>query len=295
MRKFKTWEASIEAYIENASIGRTRQTLRAIRVRLAHVSSLSETPRSLTKPAYLAWISAKERELSSSYFRAINGDLIRLLRFINHPLAEALSLHRVHVPESPIPTFSPRQLLQVNEWCFSAIDSPIAWRRRMAVYLLIAMTTGSRSAEICSLRWRYWTPELGRFRLMETKTKRARWAVVGVHTIPLIEKWRLECEGDFVIPSLLLSHEPSSPNAIREKMKVVAQELGFESLRTKDFRSTVAKMIFEETGSLELTAQTLGHESIETTRRFYHRMEADSKTALAVQTVFNKLLGAETI
>ena len=288
MRQFKTWNTAIAAFLDDVRDGREEVTVNQIRKRLKHVCRISESPADLTRSKFVDWIESLKATKAPSYAKSILSDFKRLLEYVRHPLAPRVALYRVHAPDKPIKTYTEQELITISRWCMK--EHTVRSKRRAAIYLAIAIGSALRADEICNLRWEYWEPHKRRFRVMETKTNVAGWAKVTQFAVPLIEAWREEVGGDWVIPSFLLPANPLGPNAMRTYLnKTLKEEIGLFELPTQKFRSTVAKLVFEDCRSLESTAAILRHKSIETTRQFYYRIEMDKESEEVHESAFEAL------
>ena len=290
LRRFESWESAIKAFLESLEVGRDELTVRNVRNRLAHFErDLSHLEmRDLNARMYNAWLKQLPDRLASSTVKGTHADAARFLRWLGHPCAADVALLRVSAPEGAIAVYTELQLIDILTWAMQEHQSRV--KNRLAVYISIIATSGMRSAECCALRWENWNPADGTFRLLETKTKVARWAKVHPGIIPLLEKWRERVPSPWVIPHL---HMPEMklemPHPIQAELRRLGQRLGIPGMNSKRFRSTIVKRVIEAGGTYEDAAAIVGHTSIATTVKHYHRIQLGKRAQDAHEKSWNNI------
>lgn len=272
MRRFQSWRAASLRFCGELSFTREPVTIRHIRHRLAHFEEEFQTtqPSELAAPEYRDWLDRMRREYEPASVKRFHSDAVRLLRWMRHPLAEQVALIRIPVPEKAIQTYSDEELRLILGWVLTRHESDTD--QRSAAYLAIIATSGMRASECCALRWEAWNPGELLFRLTQTKTRVGRWAAVAPMVAPAVEEWRARARSGWVVPSLVCRENHANGSAMRQELSRLRQRLGLPFLNSKAFRSTLVKRVIEAGGGYEGAAAVVGHSSIETTRRHYHRI-----------------------
>lgn len=274
MRAFSSWSSAIEAFIRSLEIGREKLTIRNVRNRLAHFTRAFELEnvRAMNARSYSVWIKELQKELAPSTSKGVHADVVRFLKWLGHPRAQDIALLRVQAPEKAILTYSDAQLARLIRWALK--EQPTAVKQRLAVYVAIVSTSGMRPSECCALRWENWSAIDGTFRLLETKTRVARWAKVHPGVVPMLESWREACASPWVIPNLQMpAMRLEKPHPIQAELRRLGRVLEIPKINSKRFRSTVVKRVIEAGGSYEDAAAVVGHASISTTVKHYHRIQ----------------------
>lgn len=104
-------------------------------------------------------------------------------------------------------------------------------------------------------------------------------------TARLIEKWlkqrkeegSLECDA-FFVTKYKGEWRPMTRNTIQLRIKKMGTVLGLEDFRSHSIRKTAATKLYRETGRIELVAEMLNHDSIETTMAHYIKPETKMDT-----------------
>lgn len=272
MRRFQTWRSAVDVFTKEASISRERVTIQHIRHRLAHLVNEfdGKNPFKLTAKQYQSWLSRMKRTYSPATVARSHGDAIRLMRWMGHPMAETLALIRVVIPETAIRTLSKDQLKRVIEWVLSDHESD--QDVRLAAYIAIISSSGMRAGECCALEWADFNFEDLTIRLTKTKTRVSRWAAILPLVAPAVIRWRERGVSRYVIPNLHLTDQPLTSARMRLEVARLREILDIPEMTSKMFRSTMVKMIIERGGTYENAAAVVGHASIETTRKHYHRI-----------------------
>ena len=297
MRRFTSWERATTAFLASLEIGREALTIKNVRNRIKHLTDRFdfEDVRKITARSYSTWLDGLKSRFEPSTTKAIHSDATRFLKWMRHPHAEDISLIRLKAPEKAIPYYTEAQLSKLIGWALEPKTDPV--HRRLSVYVAIVATSGMRPSECCALVWSNWNPDDGTFRLLETKMRVARWAKVHPAIIPLIESWREDISGPWVIPNLQLPEMPlDNPNTIQAGLRRLGVRLGIEGINSKRFRSTVVKRVIEAGGSYEDAAAVVGHATISTTVKHYHRIQLGQRARDAHMAAFEtmKLGGNDT-
>lgn len=293
-RKYTTWIKVANAFLENKRYQVEDETHRQVGNKLKHFSRRfgPSDPKNLTTKMFRQWIRELQTTLAESTVKGIQCTCRQMLEWLNHPVAAQIKGDKIVIPEKAIRTYSDNELAKILHWCIQ--PHAIKGHRRSAVYLLIAATSAMRPGEIVRLKWENWNFEERVFRVMETKTKVARFSCVTRSAAIVIEEWRKECWAagakEWVIPSLVCPGQHVMPGSIGVRVKGLGKRLwDIKLFNTKTFRSTVARRVIESGGTYEDAAAILGHKSIETTRRFYHRIKMNHRARSAHDKAFEGL------
>lgn len=277
-RGFKSFSTMKDAFLKLKRFSCQASTIRRMNCNLSILCRgfKSTIPRELKPESYREWLLNLELEPAS--ISKIHSDSIAMLKWSRHPEAETLALLRVPVPEKAIKTYTDQELKIILNWIFNNANPKATFtNHRLACFLGIVLTSGMRPAECCSLRWSDWHAEKSMFRLLKTKTREARWAAVLPMMNPIIEGWKERSSSLWVMPSAVLIGQPVLPSSIRNRLAGLRELLRLEVLNAKTFRSTLVKRVIESGGSFEDAAAVVGHASIETTRKHYHRITMNSR------------------
>lgn len=290
MRRFNSWDGAVGAFLTSLEIGREKLTIRNVRNRLDHFTRAFEfeSIRRMRARAYSRWINELQNTLAPSSAKGVHADVVRFLRWLKHPHAQDIALLRVTAPEKAIAVYTEDQLSKLIGWALGEHHSLV--KRRLAVYIAIVATSGMRPSECCSLRWSNWNEEDGTFRLLETKTRVARWAKVHPGVIPLLRRWRDETGSPWVIPHLQMpAMKLEAPHPIQAELRRLGKKLEIPNINSKRFRSTVVKRVIEAGGSYEDAAAVVGHASIATTAKHYHRIQLGRRARDAHEAAFQSI------
>ena len=151
----------------------------------------------------------------------------------------------------------------------------------MYPYILFALMTGARRAEICALKWddiniKKMTCSInksvvvltGHEYISTTKTKKSR--VVPINQKLLDELLKLkEYKSEFVFPDYRDKHKFISPRTISNTYIALQKRIGIKK-GIHVFRHTFISNALEKGLSLKLIMQIVGHTNLSTTQRYWH-------------------------
>lgn len=84
-------------------------------------------------------------------------------------------------------------------------------------------------------------------------------------------------------------HRITTSGGVMHKFRTALADAGIENFRFHDLRHTFATRILRQTGNLKLTSRLLGHQSLESTMRYAHVLDADLRDALDSYTVTERV------
>ena len=158
----------------------------------------------------------------------------------------------------------------------SAPDAATLKGRRDRALLSVLVGCGLRRVEACSLTFDHIQKRDGRFMILDLVGKRGR-----IRSIPMprFTKRAIDAytqDADLSDGNIFrsinrwdqLQYDHLSPQAVRRVVVAYGAEIGHPELAPHDLRRTCAKLMRKKGAKLEEIQTILGHESIETTRRY---------------------------
>ncbi|ECI4870455.1 site-specific integrase [Salmonella enterica subsp. enterica] len=133
--------------------------------------------------------------------------------------------------------------------------------------LLLALYTGMRIGEICSLRWDYWYPEQQQLILPDTKAGHPFTCSLSAPACNIIlRQHQLALSTHYIFPRL---NTPASPLSYpRSTFACICRNAGIDNLRIHDLRRTFATRALQVSGDIAMTSRLLNHHSLCATQRY---------------------------
>jgi len=254
----------------------------------------STDPRQLQRgevQEFLSWM--KERGLNPSYQEKLIGLLNAFLKFFKNFSIEEMKSEGIRFPKAPkkpVRVIEHQDLAEI----FSTAKKMTGWRGILARGMVgLYFATGIRPKELRLALIQDVDIAKRRFYVRHPKGEHS-WAspqwisMIREDVIPFIERFLVE-RGEYIdgkelknpkalFPSL--DHRSKdgfySHNGFR-RIKSKIEELSGVDFQMKDFRSTLASMTVNgDLSRIPLVSEQLRHSKIETTRKFYTRIEAGS-------------------
>ncbi len=173
--------------------------------------------------------------------------------------------------------------------------------KRLRLMILLAVDTGLRRGELCGIHVEDLNIPEGLLRVRPESSKVRKGRVVPISP-PLgkelgrfiakrPEQWEKR-------PELFLTEEgkPLSPSNFGLQVRRAARSAGVPEFHVHGLLHLCATEFLRETGNLALTAQLLGHTTVQTTARFYEHMDiGDLKAGALRRNALDGLVPAERI
>jgi len=146
---------------------------------------------------------------------------------------------------------------------------------RLYLLVLMALTTGARQGEMLNLRWNDIDLVKRRATLHKTKNGSKRVLTLPVAVVDELMRFR-EIGNGFVFPS---ERKPGKPFEFRKHWNRAIKAAKIENFRFHDLRHSAASYLVMNGATLYETGEVLGHESLQTTKRYAH-LSVDHKQQL---------------
>lgn len=198
----------------------------------------------------------------------VNND-IKMLRHIDVYMK---TFHTRAIRFVPVEKRAPKYMLERDFYTFLDTHPPQKAKRnrysyeesmrRYDAYFLFAFITGCRTGEICNLLWDHVYPD--KVHIIDTKSKKERVIMI---TQELYQKLCELPRHEYVFGNDQgRMDRTSAMKQMRERLKI----LGWDKVITRlhDFRSSTATNMSRNGAGLEEIQEYLGHENIQTTRRY---------------------------
>jgi len=155
--------------------------------------------------------------------------------------------------------------------------------RKLRLLILMAITTGARRSELTGLRYRDLDLEAGTASLASTKNGEPRVLVLTDAVIAEIKRLGVGQPEALVFAA---KHRPELPARFDTAWRLALRAARIENCRFHDLRHTHASMLAQSGASLLEVADSLGHRTMQMTRRYAH-LAVESKRKLV-----RRVLGA---
>lgn len=177
----------------------------------------------------------------------------------------------VRVPAKPKP--SPKPLTRDQSDLLR--DAALMIGGRPGLATIIGLYTAARASEICAMRWDGIDPQQGTIRWWRTKNQ--DWKQIPMHPIlaATLEQHRKPTSEGFIFAGNNGSPHVKS-STVWSWVRNIGRTIGIE-VRPHQLRSTAGWKVLEATGSIELAASLLGHESVDTTRKHYTGLASEAR------------------
>lgn len=153
------------------------------------------------------------------------------------------------------------------------------------IIFLISLTTGARRSEVLGLKGQDVHCEKGLLYLMDTKNGTNRAVQISEQIVNWLQARKLQND-------LLLFPSPTNPNVpydIRSAWEAAVKRAGIQDFRFHDIRHTTASYLAIEGFSMLDIAETLGHKSMQMTKRYSHLSnEHKRKLAQNIERIINE-------
>lgn len=152
-------------------------------------------------------------------------------------------------------------------------------------YLLVSLLTGTRRANVLSMRWKDISLARSEWRIEETKNGDSLVVALAPEVVKILTE-RMESkdkDADFVFPGSGKKGHLVEPKRGWERVLVRA---GLEDLRIHDLRRTFGSWQAKTGSSLVIIGKTLGHKNVATTQ-IYARLDSDP-----IRESVNRAVGA---
>ncbi|WP_250902045.1 tyrosine-type recombinase/integrase [Enterobacter roggenkampii] len=148
--------------------------------------------------------------------------------------------------------------------------------------ILLALYTGMRIGEVCTLNWDYWYPDQNQLILPDTKSGHPFTCPLATPAFNLIRKQQqLALSTTYIFPQITDTTRPLGYP--RGTFSRICRDAGISGLRIHDLRRTFATRVLHETGDIDMTSRLLNHHSLSVTRRYaFHNTTAMQSIASQV-------------
>ena len=148
--------------------------------------------------------------------------------------------------------------------------------------ILLALYTGMRIGEVCTLNWDYWYSEQNQLILPDTKSGHPFTCPLATPAFNLIRKQQqLALSTTYIFPQITDTTRPLGYP--RGTFSRICRDAGISGLRIHDLRRTFATRVLHETGDIDMTSRLLNHHSLSVTRRYaFHNTTAMQSIASQV-------------
>jgi integrase len=147
---------------------------------------------------------------------------------------------------------------------------------KMKLLILMAIGTGARKSELLNLRWHDIDFTRRVARLADTKNGKPRTLPLPKPVLDELHRWR-EVGAGLLFASTI---KPDVPFEFRKHWDRLLVDAGIENFRFHDLRHTTASYLVMNGATLHEVAEVLGHQSVETTKRYAH-LSTQHKAELA--------------
>lgn len=153
--------------------------------------------------------------------------------------------------------------------------------------VVLALSTGARSAEIMGLNWDVIDLHRGRAILHETKNGERRALPITGHALELLKELSKVRRLDTRL--LFPGNNPAKPVELRAPWLVALAAADIQDFRFHDLRHSAASALAMNGASLAEIAEVLGHKTLQMVKRYSHLSEGH--TARVVESMNQKIFG----
>lgn len=149
--------------------------------------------------------------------------------------------------------------------------------QRDRVLLRFMYAVAARVSEVCPLRWRDFTPNLDQTATVHIfgKGRKDRWVKFSAETWKELQSLRGDAgSDDYVFRSRL--GDGLKPNQVRNIVRAAGKRIGVSDISPHWLRHSHAGHNVQRGTALTLIQETLGHESLNTTRNYLNANPSDS-------------------
>jgi integrase len=141
--------------------------------------------------------------------------------------------------------------------------------------VVLALSTGMRSAEVTGLTWDRVDLKAGRILLEETKNGERRVVPLVGHALELLREHAKVRRLDTGL--LFPGRNPNRPAELRYAFAIALEAAGIEDFRWHDLRHSAASYMLMNGASLGELAEVLGHKTLQMVKRYSHLSETHTK------------------
>ena len=145
------------------------------------------------------------------------------------------------------------------------IDAATALQTPAADSILLALYTGMRIGEVCTLKWEYWHPDMHQLILPDTKSGHPFTCPLAPPAIAVIQcQQDLMLSKTYIFPRLTDNARPLAyPRATFAR---ICRDANIDNLWMHDLRRTFATRVLQATGDIAIASHLLNHHSLTATR-----------------------------
>lgn len=155
--------------------------------------------------------------------------------------------------------------------------------------VVLAISTGTRKANLQSLRWKNVDLKRGLFFLEDTKNKERQGVPLRGHALEIVK--RLRKDRDKKCPWVLPGRSGESHIDIRSAFETAVRRAEIEDFRFHDLRHCAASYLAMNGATTREIAEVLGHRTLEMVKRYSHLTE--THVAEVVERMNEKIFGDE--
>ncbi len=141
------------------------------------------------------------------------------------------------------------------------IDAATALQTPAADSILLALYTGMRIGEVCTLKWEYWHPDMHQLILPDTKSGHPFTCPLAPPAIAVVQcQQDLMLSKTYIFPQLTDNARPLAyPRATFAR---ICRDADIDNLRMHDLRRTFATRVLQATGDIAIASHLLNHHSL---------------------------------
>lgn len=146
--------------------------------------------------------------------------------------------------------------------------------------ILLALYTGMRIGEVCTLKWEYWHPDAQQLLLPDTKSGHPFTCPLANPAVAIIQRQaQLALSTTWIFPRITdTTRQLSYP---RETFTRICRDARVQNLRMHDLRRTFATRVLQATSDIAMASRLLNHHSLTATRRYAFHNAADSQAVVS--------------
>ncbi|ETJ67560.1 tyrosine-type recombinase/integrase, partial [Escherichia coli] len=160
------------------------------------------------------------------------------------------------------------------------IDAATALQTPAADSILLALYTGMRIGEVCTLKWEYWHLDMHQLILPDTKSGHPFTCPLAPPAIAVVQcQQDLMLSKTYIFPRLTDNARPLAyPRATFAR---ICRDADIDNLRMHDLRRTFATRVLQATGDIAIASHLLNHHSLTATRRYAFHNAATSHAVVS--------------
>ncbi|HFG0097395.1 TPA: tyrosine-type recombinase/integrase [Escherichia coli] len=160
------------------------------------------------------------------------------------------------------------------------INAATALQTPAADSILLALYTGMRIGEVCTLKWEYWHPDMHQLILPDTKSGHPFTCPLAPPAIAVVQcQQDLMLSKTYIFPQLTDNARPLAyPRATFAR---ICRDANIDNLRMHNLRRTFATRVLQATGDIAIASHLLNHHSLTATRRYAFHNAATSHAVVS--------------